>query len=64
MKIVVIGLGAHCALGENIETLWHAIEQGHSGIAPIHRFNAWILSIREYGYQQHYVFDFQTINCG
>lgn len=39
MKIVVTGLGAHCALGENIETLWDAIEQGHSGIAPINRFN-------------------------
>ena len=39
MKIVVTGLGAHCALGENIETLWHAIEQGNSGIAPINRFN-------------------------
>ena len=39
MKIVVTGLGAHCALGENIEKLWHAIEQGGSGIAPINRFN-------------------------
>ena len=39
MKIVVTGLGAHCALGENIKTLWDAIEQGHSGIAPINRFN-------------------------
>ena len=39
MKIVVTGLGARCALGENIETLWHAIEQGSSGIAPINRFN-------------------------
>ena len=39
MKIVVTGLGAHCALGENIKTLWDAIEQGHSGIVPINRFN-------------------------
>ncbi len=39
MKIVITGLGAHCALGENIKTLWHAIEQGKSGIAPINRFN-------------------------
>ena len=39
MKIVVTGLGARCALGENIEALWDAIEQGHSGIAPINRFN-------------------------
>ena len=39
MKVVVTGLGSHCALGENIEILWHAIEQGKSGIAPINRFN-------------------------
>ena len=39
MKIVVTGLGSCCALGENIKTLWHAIEQGKSGIAPINRFN-------------------------
>lgn len=38
MKVVVTGLGARCALGENIKTLWHAIEQGSSGIAPINRF--------------------------
>ena len=39
MKIVVTGLGVCCALGENIQTLWNAIEQGGSGIAPINRFN-------------------------
>ena len=39
MKVVVTGLGAHCASGENTETLWNAIEQGSSGIAPINRFN-------------------------
>ena len=39
MKVVITGIGAHCALGENIETLWKAIEQGGSGIAPINRFN-------------------------
>ena len=39
MKIVATGLGAHCALGENTETLWKAIEQGENGIAPINRFN-------------------------
>lgn len=39
MKVVVTGLGACCALGENIEILWHAVEQGNSGIAPISRFN-------------------------
>ena len=39
MRIVVTGFGAHCALGENIEMLWKAIEQGDSGIAPIDRFD-------------------------
>ena len=39
MKVVVTGLGARCALGENTETIWKAIEQGHCGIAPIDRFN-------------------------
>ena len=39
MKVVVTGLGAHCALGENIETLWNAIGQGESGIRFINRFN-------------------------
>ncbi len=39
MKIVVTGLGVHCALGKNIQTFWHAIEQGSSGIASINRFN-------------------------
>ena len=38
MKAVVTGLGAHCALGENIETLWNAIGQGESGIRFINRF--------------------------
>ena len=48
MKIVVTGLGACCALGENIETLWKAIEQGKSGIAPIDRFkvDAFSLSVQ------------------
>ena len=39
MKVVVTGIGAHCALSENIETLWKAIEQGDNGIAPINPFN-------------------------
>lgn len=39
MKVVVTGLGALCALGENVETLWAAIERGDSGIAPIRRFD-------------------------
>ena len=39
MKVVVTGLGAHCALGENTETLWQAIKRGDSGISPINRFD-------------------------
>ena len=39
MKVVITGFGACCALGENTKSLWHAIEQGHSGIAPIKRFD-------------------------
>ena len=39
MTVVVTGLGAHCALGENTEALWKAIEKGHSGIAAINRFS-------------------------
>lgn len=45
MKVVVTGLGAHCALGENTETLWKSIEQGSSGIAPINRFNVEAFSL-------------------
>ena len=39
MKVVITGFGACCALGENTKSLWNAIEQGHSGIAPINRFD-------------------------
>ena len=39
MKVAITGFGACCALGENTKSLWHAIEQGHSGIAPIERFD-------------------------
>ena len=39
MKVLATGLGARCALGENTETLWEAIEQGDNGIAPINRFS-------------------------
>ena len=39
MKVVITGFGACCALGENTKSLWNAIEQGHSGIAPIKRFD-------------------------
>lgn len=39
MKIVVTGLGAHCALGSNTETLWRAIKKGESGIKTITRFD-------------------------
>jgi len=39
VKVVVTGLGALCALGENVEKLWAAVERGDSGIAPIRRFD-------------------------
>ena len=39
MRVLATGLGARCALGENTETLWEAIEQGDNGIAPINRFS-------------------------
>ena len=39
MRVVVTGLGALSALGENIEALWAAVERGENGIAPIRRFD-------------------------
>ena len=39
MKVVITGVGVYCALGENTEMLWEAIEEGQSGIAPINHFN-------------------------
>ena len=39
MKVVVTGLGAICAIGSNIKSLWDSIEQGRTGISPIRRFD-------------------------
>ena len=39
MKVVISGMGAHCALGGSINELWEGIEQGNSGIGPINRFD-------------------------
>ena len=39
MKVFVTGLGAHCALGDNIEALWAAMKKGESGISTINRFD-------------------------
>jgi len=35
-RVVVTGLGAICALGQNIPEMWTAACEGRSGIAPIH----------------------------
>lgn len=37
--IVITGLGAVCALGNDCEELWAAIECGRGGITPIRRFD-------------------------
>ncbi len=39
MKVVVTGMGVHCALGRSVKDLWDGIEQGKSGISLIKRFD-------------------------
>ena len=39
MKVVITGMGAHCALGSCIDESWDGIQQGKSGIVPITRFD-------------------------
>ncbi|TLX78370.1 hypothetical protein E9993_01440 [Labilibacter sediminis] len=39
MKVVISGIGAHCALGSSTKELWDNIQQGKSGIRPITRFD-------------------------
>ena len=39
MRVVISGMGAHCALGSNTKELWDGIAQGHCGIGPITRFD-------------------------
>jgi nodulation protein E len=35
-RVAVTGLGAICTLGNDVETMWGAVCEGRSGIAPIH----------------------------
>ncbi|MEI7818167.1 MAG: beta-ketoacyl-[acyl-carrier-protein] synthase family protein, partial [Desulfuromonadales bacterium] len=39
MKVVITGMGAHCALGSCLKELWDGIELGKSGIMPVTRFD-------------------------
>lgn len=39
-RVVVTGLGIVSALGTGVEKNWKAVTEGHSGIAPITRFDA------------------------
>jgi 3-oxoacyl-[acyl-carrier-protein] synthase II len=39
MKVVISGMGAHCALGSSLRELWDGIGQGNCGIGPITRFD-------------------------
>ena len=39
-KIVITGLGAVTAIGNNLEDTWNGLKEGKSGGAPITRFNA------------------------
>ncbi|NNC94701.1 MAG: hypothetical protein HKN92_04005, partial [Chitinophagales bacterium] len=39
MDILVTGIGAKCALGENTKMIWESIAEGKCGISPITRFD-------------------------
>jgi 3-oxoacyl-[acyl-carrier-protein] synthase II len=39
-RVVVTGMGAICALGNGVRSIWEAAIAGRSGIAPITRFDA------------------------
>lgn len=39
-RVVVTGMGALCALGNGLQTIWDAAIEGTSGIGPITRFDA------------------------
>lgn len=39
-RVVVTGMGAICAVGNDVPTVWEATRSGRSGIAPITRFDA------------------------
>jgi len=38
-RVVVTGMGAICAVGNDVPAVWDAIKSGRSGIAPITRFD-------------------------
>lgn len=38
-RVVVTGMGAICALGNDVDTIWTAVIAGKSGIGPITRFD-------------------------
>lgn len=44
-RVVVTGLGLICPLGNTVEESWQAALAGKSGIAPITRFDASVLSV-------------------
>lgn len=39
-RVVVTGMGALCAIGNDVDTIWKAAIAGESGIGPITRFDA------------------------
>ena len=39
MKVVITGMGAHCAIGSCLNEFWHGIELGKCGIVPVTRFD-------------------------
>ena len=39
-RVAVTGLGAICALGDNVSETWNAVCEGRPGIAPIHSVDA------------------------
>jgi 3-oxoacyl-[acyl-carrier-protein] synthase II len=49
IRVAVTGLGAVSALGLNAATTWDALASGHSGIAPITRFNTAGFPVRRAG---------------
>jgi nodulation protein E len=42
-RVAVTGLGAICALGNNVAEVWHALSEGQPGIAPIQAVNRSLL---------------------
>ena len=38
-RVVITGLGIVSPLGNNLQTFWHLLSKGHSGIAPLSSFD-------------------------